>query len=136
MNDTTTADSLGQAILSEPLWLQAWVLVLVLTHLLALAFIPRRGQDSWTIRVEPIAIFASFIVAALIMEWLFAQVGYVRLLGLAHLLGWGPVYLWVFLRRRQFDVSTLFGKYVTAYLVIAGTSLVVDVVDVIRYAFE
>ncbi|MDX1587351.1 MAG: hypothetical protein R3296_00300 [Oleiphilaceae bacterium] len=134
MSNTASFDSLGQAILSQPTWLLAWVGVLVLTHLLALAFVPYRAHGGWRIRVEALAIFASFLVAAAIMEWLFAQFGYVRLLGLAHLLGWGPVYLWILLRRQQFDVTTLFGKYIRAYLLIAGLSLVVDTIDVIRYA--
>jgi hypothetical protein len=57
----------------------------------------------------------------------------VRLLGVAHLVFWGPAYAWILTRRRAIGTASLFGKYVAFYLVIAGISLVVDAVDVVRY---
>ena len=67
------------------------------------------------------------------MEWLYAQVGFVRLLGLAHLVYWTPVYGWILARRHSIDTTSLFGEYVVLYLIVVGTSLVIDVVDVVRY---
>jgi len=67
------------------------------------------------------------------MNWLFDRVGYVRLLGLGHLLAWTPVYLWILLQHRRFDTREAYGKYIRVYLVIAGISLVVDAADVLRY---
>jgi hypothetical protein len=67
------------------------------------------------------------------MNWLYTQVGYVRLLGVAHLVFWTPVYVWVLLHRRTLQSEGLFGKYVLLYLVVAGISLVIDLVDLIRY---
>ncbi len=125
--------SLGDAIALQPIWLQAWVMLLVVTHVLALAFIPRRGADGWGVRGEPIAIFASFLAAGLAMSWLYGELGYVRLLGAAHLVFWTPAYVWVASRRKAIGTDTLFGKYVVLYLVIAGISLVIDVVDLVRY---
>ena len=69
----------------------------------------------------------------MIMTWLYSQVGYVRLLGLAHLVYWTPVYLWMWSRRRALVRGTLFTKWVQAYLIIVGLSLAIDVVDVIRH---
>lgn len=125
--------TLNDAIATEPLWLQAWVLVLVVANLAALLFVIGRRQGRWLVRPEAVAIVASFVAAALFMGWLYEQVGYVRLLGLAHLLCWGPVWVWVLSRHRAIGTSTLFGKYVHLYLLIAGASLLVDAVDVIRY---
>ncbi|MDT8428618.1 MAG: hypothetical protein RQ757_07620 [Pseudomonadales bacterium] len=133
MNETAMPASLAEAIATEPMWLQVWVLLLVVSHFAAIAFMVYKEGDRWRFRGEPFAILGSFFVAALILEWLFAQVGYVRLLGLGHLLGWTPVYLWILLRRRQFDLGTLYGKYIHVYLLIAGTSLLIDALDVIRY---
>lgn len=67
------------------------------------------------------------------MEWLFEQYGYVRRLGLAHPLGWTPVYAWVLLQRRRIGLATTYGKYIHAWLPIAGPSLIIDAVDVVRY---
>ncbi len=67
------------------------------------------------------------------MNWLYEQVGYVRLLGLAHIIFWGPAWGWVLSKRAEIGTGSAYGKYVHAYLGIAGLSLVIDVIDVVRY---
>jgi len=129
----TVPATLNDAIAAQPLWLQGWVMVMVVVHALALVFIVHRTPAGWRVRPEPIAILVAFVAAGALMTWLFGQVGYVRLLGLAHLVFWGPVYVWILRRRRQIGAGSLFGKYVLLYLVIAGLSLVVDTLDVVRY---
>ena len=126
-------NNLNEAIATEPIWLQAWVMLLVVTNLAALLFAVGREAGRWRIRAEPLAIVASFLAAALLMGWLYERVGYVRLLGLAHLVCWGPVWIWILLRRRAIGTSTRFGKYVHVYLAIAGASLAIDALDVVRY---
>jgi hypothetical protein len=125
--------TLDAAIATEPVWLQAWVITLVLTHLIAVVFVVTREQGAWRMRPEPIAIVVSFILSGMFMSWLYGVVGYVRLLGLAHLVFWTPAFVWVFLRRRAVGTQSVFGKYLLAYLVIVGISLIIDVVDVVRY---
>ena len=82
---------------------------------------------------KPIVMLASLIAAVTLMEWLYDQVGYVRLLGLAHLVCWTPVYVWFLRRRRLVGTRSMFGRWVNAYLVIVGISLVIDFVDVTRH---
>ena len=125
--------TLGDAIAAQSIWLQAWVTTLVVVHLLGLAFVAHRTPEGWKVRAEPIAIVASFAAAGILMTWLFGQVGYVRLLGLAHLVFWTPVYAWILRRRKAIGFDSLFGKYVLLYLAIAGSSLLIDVVDLVRY---
>ncbi len=125
--------TLGEAIATEPVWLQGWVAVLVAVHLPAIAFAVGREAGRWRLRSEPIAILVDFAVAGVAMDWLYGQVGYVRFLGLAHLIGWTPAFVWVLSRRRTIESGSLFSKWVSIYLIIAGTSLVIDFVDVIRY---
>ena len=125
--------NLNQAIASEPMWLQAWVMLLVVANLAALLFVVGRREGGLRVRAEPIAILVSFVAAAVFMSWLYTQVGYVRLLGLAHIVFWGPAWLWVLSRRRTIGTADRFGKYVHFYLGVAGVSLVIDVIDVVRY---
>ena len=125
--------SLADALATEPLWLKGWLGVLVVTLMLAVVFVVRRAEGRWRIRPEPVAILASLFAAGLFMEWLYAQVGYVRLLGLAHLVCWTPVYIWVLARRRSIGTKSLFGKWIGLYLVVVTISLVIDLVDLIRY---
>lgn len=132
--DPTLPATLSEAMGAEPAWLRAWVMVMVVTHFAAVLFIVKREDGRFGVRLEPIAMLASFVAAALFMDWIYGQVGYVRLLGGAHLVFWTPAWLFVASRARQIGRATVFGWYVHAYLLIAGTSLVVDAVDVIRWA--
>lgn len=125
--------TLTQAMSTEPLWIRIWLFALVATHFCALLFVVGRVAGRWRVRVEPIAILAGFFGAALLMNWLYEQSGYTRLLGLGHLVFWTPVWLWVMSRRRAIGTASWFGKYVHVYLVIAGISLAIDAVDLVRY---
>ncbi len=133
MEPTDLPASLNAAIATEPLWLQGWVLLLVVANLGALLFVVKRREGGLRMRAEPIAILVSFFAAAAFMGWLYTQVGYVRLLGLAHIVCWGPVWLWVVSRRKAIGTADLFGKYVHFYLGVSGLSLLIDVIDVVRY---
>lgn len=128
-------ETLNEAMATEPMWLQAWIYTLVVTNLIAIFFVVGRADGKWLVRFEPVAILASFIAAGVFMGWLYQQVGYVRLLGLAHLIFWTPAFVWIFLRRKTIGTASIFGKYIVLYLVIAGISLTIDAVDVIRYLF-
>jgi len=125
--------SLNEAIATEPLWLRGWLVILVTANLAAVLFVVGREQGRWRVRPEAIAILVSFVAAGVFMNWLYAQVGYVRLLGLAHLVFWGPVWAWILVRRGRIGSDSLFAKYLLVYLVIAGLSLAIDAVDVVRH---
>lgn len=132
MNEATPMD-LNAAIATQEPWLQAWIMVLVITNLLALLFVVFKQESGFKVRPEALAIVFSFVAAAVFMTWLYDQYGYVRLLGLAHLVFWLPVYAWVLNKYRNSEYSGWFQRYITLYLVIAGISLIVDFIDVIRY---
>jgi hypothetical protein len=130
---TAIPANLNEAIATEPTWLQLWVLVLVVTNLVALLFVVGRRDGRFHVRYESIAILVSFFAAGAFMGWIYEQAGYVRLLGLAHLVFWTPAWVWILSRRRQIGTADLFGKYVHLYLGVAGLSLVIDAIDVVRY---
>ena len=126
--------SLGDAIAMQPLWLKSWMYLLGATNIVAIFFLFRRGEKSWTWRPQAWAILASFFAAGIFMEWLYGQYGYVRLLGLAHLVFWTPAYIWILRSRKTIAASApIFGKYILIYLLINGISLIIDFVDVVRY---
>ena len=125
--------SLVEAMATEPLWLRSWINVMVVTNLSAVLFVIGKETGRWRIRPEPIAIVVAFVAAAILMEQLYQGFGYVRLLGVAHLVCWGPVWLWILSRRREYEWRSLFGGYLRVYLLIAGISLLIDVIDVVRY---
>ncbi len=131
--DPELPKTLAEAMATEPLWLRSWIYVLVAVNLSALLFVVGKEAGRWQVRREPIAIIVGFVAAAILMGLLYDGIGYVRLLGLAHLLCWGPVWLWILSRRREYTWRSLFGGYLHVYLLIAGISLVIDVIDVARY---
>ncbi|MFT5041035.1 MAG: hypothetical protein ACI8TX_002006 [Hyphomicrobiaceae bacterium] len=135
MNEPTEVPTvLMDAMMGSPAWLLVWLFFLMLANMGALAFIYRREDGERRFRPECAAILFSFMAAAAAMEVIFASYGYVRLLGLGHLIFWTPTYLWILSRRSAIGTETGFGRYVHFYLVIAGISLVIDTIDVIRYA--
>ena len=133
MGELDIPATLGEAIATEPSWLQLWVLVLVVINLAGILFVIGKDAGRWKVRAEPIWILVSFFVAAVIMNWMYGEFGYVRLLGSAHLIAWLPVYVWIFRRRSGIGLQSVFGKYIHTYLIVAGVSLIVDFIDLIRY---
>ncbi len=125
--------TLTDATATEPAWLQSWVILLGVGPLGALLFVAHRRDGRWAVRPEPFAILGSFFAAAALMDWLYGQVGYVRLLGLAHLVFWTPAWVWVLSRRAEIGAAGAFGKYLHFYLAIAGASLAIDAIDVVRH---
>ena len=126
--------TLSDAIALQPTWLKIWVGILVATNLASVLFLLKRVDGKIRPRWEALAILLSFLAAGTFMEWLYEQYGYVRLLGLAHLVFWTPIYIWIFNRRRELvGTYPVFGKYILFYLLINGISLLIDAVDVIRY---
>ena len=132
MKEAMPAD-LNAAIALQPAWLQAWVMVLVIVNLAALLFVITRRDGKFGVRMEALAIVASFLVAGAAMAWLYQQVGYVRLLGLPHLIFWLPVYTWLVVKFGRNTFTPPFKQYLALYFLIAGISLLVDFVDVLRY---
>jgi hypothetical protein len=131
--DPELPKSLVEAMATEPLWLRSWINVLVAVNLSAVLFVVGRESGRWRVRREPIAILAGFIAAAVLMDWLYGSIGYVRLLGVAHLVCWGPVWFWILSRRGEYPWRSLFGGYLHVYLLVAGVSLMIDLLDVVRY---
>lgn len=132
----TDYPTLGDAMwATQPGWLMAYLLVLVAANLGAIFFIAKKTPEGWRPRYEAIAILVAFLLAGEFMEYLYQQYGYVRLLGLAHIVFWTPVYAWVLTHRKDYEPYKYFSKFVLFYLVMAGISLTIDVIDVARYLF-
>lgn len=125
--------TLAEAMATEPLWLRSWINSLIAVNLSAVLFVVGREAGKWRSRREPIAILVAFFLAAIVMGQLYDRIGYVRLLGLAHVICWGPVWFWILGRRKDYSWRSVFGGYLHVYLVIDGLSLVIDMIDIVRY---
>lgn len=132
MNEAMPADLVAAAAMEHE-WLRWWFRALLAVNLAAIFFIMVRRDDRWRVRPESVAILVTFVAVGVMMNWMYAKVGYVRLLGLPHLIFWAPVYFWILARFHRDAYSGAFKYYVFFYLVIVGTSLIVDTSDLIRY---
>jgi len=109
-----------------PTWVYWWVMFMGLAFMPAFIFALSRQEARWTV----LAMLATFPA----MMWLYAQVGYVRLLGLPHVIFWTPLLVYLWTRRRRWRVrDTLAGKWIAVLVATILISLAFDCADVIRY---
>ena len=121
--------TLTEAIATQPAWVQIWLNVLFAgAYLLPLALLVWASSR----RAGIITVLASVLAGAGVY-WLFGQMGYVRLLGLPHILIWTPllVYQWGQVRRPDMPRAPRMILY--AVMAVMLVSLVFDYVDLARY---
>lgn len=102
-----------------------WVGLLMLVNGVApLLFLP--AIESW-------AVLLAMLLGAVLQMAIFGARGFVRLLGAGHLVVWVPLLIWLALRLPAIEPG-VFRTWVLAVIVIDAISLIIDLVDVIRYA--
>lgn len=111
-------------ILRGPGGLVAWIAWLGVVNVLALAFLSE-VEARWTL--------AAFVGSFLFMSILHATSGYNRLLGLAHIVFWTPLLIYLYRRLTRLVGPRLFEAWIRLLLATIGLSLVIDYVDVLRY---
>ena len=109
-------------------WVSIWLKVLVAGGIvLPLALLIWRQT-----RVAAVAAVAAGVLGGLGTDWLYHQLGYVKLLGLAHIVVWTPlmIYFWLLLREDLPQSARWILWLVMATILI---SLAFDYSDVARY---
>ena len=76
----------------------------------------------------------AIVVSFLIMVAIYARKGFVRLIGISHIIVWVPLIAWIRLLLISGTPEGLFGQWLHAVIWLNGISLFLDGVDVIRYA--
>ena len=110
-------------VLGMPGGWSGWVLLLLMTNMAAVFFLPR---------VEAWVVLGGLGLGALLQMGLFARHGFVRLLGVGHL-HWLPMVAWLVSRLDGAADAVWFHRWLLAVIALCGVSLVIDVVDVWRY---
>ena len=114
-------------IARQPQWVQVWldIMMVVLLGLSAVFSF---------VRVEARWVLAGFLLGAVAMLGLYSQIGYSRLLGIAHVIFWTPVLVYLLRRRGRWRVKeTLSGKWIVLAVTVLTISLAFDYTDVIRW---
>jgi hypothetical protein len=111
----------GLATLRKP-W-RVWLVLLGFVNMSAVFFLDT---------LEGKLVLAGIVAGAVFQMSIFAVKGYVRLLGIGHIL-WLPLVVWLGTRIGDIGTDSIFGKWVLGVIVVDGISLVIDAVDVGRY---
>jgi hypothetical protein len=82
--------------------------------------------------LEAKVVLITFLASATIMVSIYARLDFVRLLGLGHIL-WIPLVIWLSVRLGGVESSSAFAYWILAVMVLNSISLVIDIIDVIRY---
>ena len=115
---------LMDGIMQMPIGWKLWVFWMMAINTASIAFLARN---------EARFCLAVWIPNGIMMMVMAEEFGYVRLLGLSHIIWWTPLVIYLLRRRKEIDRATWFGKWVVALFVTNCASLVIDYIDVIRY---
>lgn len=113
-------------IAAGPAWVAAWVAFMGAVFMLAIPFAFSRVEARWTL-VAMAFTFPSMIA-------LYSIVGYVRLLGLIHVIFWTPLAIYLWRRRGEWGSREhLADKWILLLFATILLSLAFDYSDLIRY---
>lgn len=126
--------TLNDHIMAQPLWLQSWVIWMAVINVIAVLFLVgwKDGRPKFG-HIEAVIIIACLLVMAPSMDWLFGQVGYVRLLGLVHVVFWTPLVVYLWKRHPLHPHDSVFGIYLRVLMATIVASLIIDYIDVARH---
>ena len=105
-------------------WL-AWIALLIAANAVAPLFF----LDT----VEGKVVLAAILIGAVVQVAIFARLGFVRFLGMGHILVWVPMLPWLYGRLALAPAGGPLAKWITAVLVLDFLSLLIDFSDVFRY---
>ena len=108
----------------QPMWVQVWLNILGPVNFAAIFFI-FKSRLPWIV-------LGAIIVSFFMMMYLYDAYGYVRLLGLPHIVVWTPMLLYFLKEVPKLDAS-LMKKYLYLAMGTNFISLLFDYVDVARY---
>ncbi len=121
--------TLQEAIAQQPAWIGYW-----LKCLLFGAFILPFTLLIWRqSRIAAIATVVASLAGAWATGWLYDKMGYVKLLGLPHIIVWTPLVIFLVLQIRRADMPNWPRWIIGVVLATILISLAFDYTDVLRY---
>lgn len=109
----------------QTVWLY-WMSFAIIVTPLVLVFSKATRRDAAIVLLTNIAMLVG-------MSWVYDQMGYVRLLGLVHVILWTPLLVYLFLRAKDGDMPLLCRLVIWMFAATLAVSLVFDYTDVARY---
>ena len=117
------------AIAHQPLWVRLW-LDWLLFVVIALPFALLVWKQS---RIVVLAAIIADIPAGLGTAWIYQHMGYVKLLGLAHIFFWTPLAVYLYMQLKRTDLPQWPRWIIMVVLATLVISLAFDYTDALRY---
>lgn len=119
----------SEALAAQPAWLTIWFYWLAIgVFILPLALLIWRQT-----RVAAVSAVASNVFNAITVPWMYGTMGYVKLLGLPHIIVWTPLAWYLYSLIRRADMPVWPRRIMIVVLATLIGSLAFDYVDVARY---
>jgi hypothetical protein len=118
------ATLMGHIMNQTPL-LVVWVTWLMIVNTASVLFLRRHVEARW--------VLGAWVVNFGLMSALFAAFGFTRILGLAHVLVWTPLLVYLWRRSPGARGGSLFAAWIVTLFVSNAISVIIDYVDVARF---
>lgn len=115
---------LSEGIDSMPVGWRLWIYWLMAVNMASILFILRR---------EGLITLLVWIANVVTMTLMAEYFGFVRLLGLSHLVWWIPLLIYLARRLRDIPLRTWLGRWIVVLMLTNSVSLVFDSIDVAGY---
>jgi hypothetical protein len=121
--------TLSDAIAQQPSWVQYWLYILIF----GIVVLPLALLIWKQTRLTALITVAASVIAGFGVSWIFDRLGYVKLLGLPHIILWTPLVLYLYGQIKRGDMPQWPRRIMMVVLAVFVVSLVFDYVDVVRY---
>ena len=99
----------------------------------AIAITPLVLIFSKATRLDAVIVFLTNLAMFVGMAWIYEQMGYVRMMGIVHVILWTPLFIYLFLRAKSGEMPLLCRLVMWMFAATLAVSLVFDYTDVVRY---
>ncbi|MEO8444210.1 MAG: hypothetical protein ABI567_04290 [Gammaproteobacteria bacterium] len=106
-------------------WLY-WMSFAIIVTPLVLVFSKATRLDAVIVLLTNIAMFVG-------MAWVYELIGYVRLMGIVHVILWTPLFIYLFRRAKNGEMPLLCRLTIWMFVATLAVSLVFDYTDAARY---
>ncbi len=114
----------NKGLVNSPIHVRLWLMLLITTNLVVPLF--------FLGRLEAQIVVGALLASAILMAILTGLNGFTRILGLGHIF-WIPLLFFLWTRLGHVPADNFFGVWLRVVMTLNAISLVIDVVDVIRY---
>ena len=99
----------------------------------AIAITPLVLIFSKATRLDAVIVFLTNLAMFVGMAWIYEQMGYVRMMGIVHVILWTPLFIYLFIRAKNGEMPLLCRLVMWMFAATLAVSLVFDYTDVVRY---